>query len=480
MRRFLVIALFPCACLDSSSSSTIPATDAGSSPDAATQPSNDAGANLPILEPCPAPSGSAGTEHKNDITQDETWTLAQSPHKIVFNTRILATVRIEPCATVSIGEGYSFTIGNTPNTAGTLIAKGERGVDTTGQPVVRGVTFAAADPAKPWGSIWVNGTGRLDLENVTLRDGASQASDQNGGGVVITYGNTVQVGPVAKIVRAVDVTVERSRGYGFNFQSFSGFTDDSARIVVRDSGRDSAAFPIRMLPGALATLPSVTLTGNKANEVQIIADNTAMTSDVIHARGVPYRVSGRFRVAPPEDGATVTLTIEAGVTMRFETWADSGLQIGTSDTRQGILVAEGTANAPIRFTSGKDVPAPADWKNIYFSYSPATGNRIRYAVVEYAGGASGAQGYGCGPGENDASVLLLATRPSDAFITDTTFQYGGGDTGLLLGWSSDLDGPNFLPTNSFTSMPSCKVSRWRNATGNACPGSVGGSPVCLL
>lgn len=437
------------------------------------------GGGGPILAPCPAPTG-AGTEHKNDITADETWTLAGSPHRITFNTRILATVRVEACATVLVDEGYSITIGNTPDVAGALIAKGERGVDTSGQPVQRPVTIAASDPTKPWGSIWVNGAGKLDLESTILRDAANPTSDQNGGGVVVTYGATVSAGAVAKIVRAVDVTVDKSRGYGFNFQSFSGFTDDSANVTFTNGGRPNAAFPVRLLPGALATLPTVTMTGNTANEVEIIADNTAMVTDTAKARGVPYRVNGRMRVAPAEDGAPVTFTIEAGVTMRFDTGADSGLQLGVSEKRQGVLVAQGTASAPITFTSGKDAPAPADWKNIYFNYSPASGNSITHAVIEYAGGFSGAQGYGCGPAENDATVLILSGRPDSAFIQNTTFRNGGGDTALLLGWSSDAAGPDFLPTNTFTSVPACKVSRWRNVTGVACPGSTAGSPVCLL
>ncbi len=480
-------ALPVAACVDSSSSPPATSgTDGGVSlGDGGGGPSDDGGSSGdggggPTLAPCPAAPAGAGTEHKNDITADETWTLAGSPHRITYNARVLSTVRIEPCATVLIDDGYSITIGNTPNVKGTLIAKGEHGVDANGKPIQRPVTIAASDSAKPWGSIYVNGSGMLDLEDVILRDGASPTADQNGGGVVITYGNDVGTGSVLKTVRAVNVTVDKARGYGFNFHTFTGFTDDSSNITVTGSGRADRPFPIRMLPGTLSTLPTVTLTGNTANEVQIIADNTAMITDTFHARGVPYRVSGRMRVAPAADGGAVTLNIEAGATLRFETWADSGLQIGTSDQRQGILVANGTATAPIRFTSAKDTPAAADWKNIYFSYTPSTGNSITYATIEYAGAPSGAQGYGCGPAENDASILLLAGRPDTAFIQNTTFQNGGGDTGLLLGWSSDASGPDFVATNTFTSMPSCKVSRWRNATGTACPGSTAGSPVCLL
>lgn len=481
---FVSLAVYGCTGDSSDNPAPTPSLEAGaldvSAPDVTSPTGDDAApdATGAVLEACPTATG-AGTEHKNDITADEVWTLAGSPHRITYNARILSTVRVEPCATVLIDEGFSITLGNTPSVAGTLIAKGERGVDKNGAPIQRPVTFAAADPTKPWGSIFVNPAGKLDLENVILRDGANPSSDQNGGGVVVAYGNGVASGAVVKSVRAVDVAIDKSRGYGFNFQVFSGFTDDSSKIAVTNSGRDTAAFPIRLLPGALSTVPTVTLVGNTANEVEIIADNTAIISDTIKSRGVPYRVMGRMRVAPVSDGAAVSLTIEAGVTLRFDTTGDSGLLIGSSDLRQGILIAEGTVAAPITFTSGKPTPAPGDWKNIYFAYTPNSGNKLTNAIIEYAGGFSGAQGYGCGPAENDASILILSGRPNDAFIQNTSFKNGGGDTGLLLGWSSDQTGPDFVATNTFTSMPACKVSRWRNVTGVACPGSTAGSPVCL-
>lgn len=435
------------------------------------------GGQGPVLTPCTAAAG-PGTEHNKEITSDETWTAAASPHRITFTIRLLAKVTIEPCATVLLDDGYSITLG-TSGKPGSLVAKGERGVDTAGAPLRRAVTFAASDPSKPWGSIWVTADGKLDLESTILTDGANPGSDQNGGGVIVGYGNGTESGAVTKNVRAVDVTVEKARGYGFNFTRLSGFTDDSKDVVVKGGGRPQAAFPVRLEIGALSTAPGgLALSGNVADEVQIVAGNTGMLSDTIRARGAAYRVSGRIRVAPPADGAPAKLTIEPGVTLRFDDdGSDNGLQVGSSDVRQGILFAEGTAAAPITFTSAKPTPAPADWKNIYFSNSPATGNRIAHAVIEYAGAPSGAQGYGCGPIENDASVLILSTRPNDAFITDTTFRKGGGDTGLLLGWTSDASGPDFLPTNTFADMPACKVSRWRSETGPACPGN--GEPICF-
>lgn len=444
-----------------------PAADGATAPDAA----------VPVLAPCAAPTG-AGTEHKQEISADETWTAAASPHRVTYHVRMLAKVTLEPCAVVEIDEGYTLTLGTTDK-PGSLVGKGERGVDGSGAPLVRPVVIRASDPAKPWGSISVSRFGALDLENAELRDGANPTSDQNGGGVIVAYGNGLESGSVAKTVRLADVTIDKARGYGVNLTTLSAFTADSRGLTVKGSGRPEAPFPVRAEIGAIATVPpGLTVKGNVADEVEIVTGGVSMLTDTIKALGPAYRVNGRLRVAADRDGAVATLTIEPGVTIRFDpTASDPGIHVGSSDKRPGSLVAVGTADKPITFTSAAAAPAPGDWKNIWFSYMPPSGSRVEHAVIEYAGGPSGAQGYGCGPIENDASMLILTGRPEQAFVKSTTFRNGGGDTGIILGWTSDQSGPDFLAPNTFVSMPACKVSRWRSESVPACPGD--GSPVCL-
>lgn len=441
---------------------------------------------------CPEPTG-PGTTHSRDITSDEAWTFEGSPHRVTGDIRITATVTLEPCVTVSLAERARIVLGNTPNVAGRLVARGTAApntpvpttpptmLDTTG---IQPIWFQAAEASRPWGNIVVNPSASLDLEWAVLADAAHpDTAVIGGGGAVLAYGPSESPPTtVGRNVRASKVFVLRSRGHAFNFQRIAGFSSDSSDIVVLDSGRETRAWPLRLSPGAVGTLPpNVVLQGNEKDEVLVVAGNTGMLSDTFPAQRPPYRIAGRLVVAPYVDGAPVQLTIGAGATLRMDTGggSDSGLHLGTSARRQGLLVAVGTATAPILFTSGREAPAAADWKNLYFLFSPSTGNRIEHAVIEYAGAPSGAQGYGCGPLENDASVLLLAGRPDEAFITNTLLRNGGGDTGILLGWVSDSTGPDFKVDNTFTAMPACAVSRWRNATGTACPGSTAGSPVCL-
>ncbi|MBI4332245.1 MAG: right-handed parallel beta-helix repeat-containing protein, partial [Chloroflexi bacterium] len=103
-----------------------------------------------------------------------------------------------------------------------------------------------------------------------------------------------------------------------------------------------------------------------------------------------YRVQEHIQVHPG-----VTLTLEPGVTLRFTTH-EMGLQVG------GTLIARGTAEQRITFTSDKTTPAPEDWGTILFTEtavgasfdakgSYVSGSIFERCVVEYAGGGA-AQG----------------------------------------------------------------------------------------
>ncbi|MEM9774966.1 MAG: right-handed parallel beta-helix repeat-containing protein, partial [Chloroflexota bacterium] len=83
-----------------------------------------------------------------------------------------------------------------------------------------------------------------------------------------------------------------------------------------------------------------------------------------------------------------TLTIEPGVILKFH--AGKGMRIN------GELIASGSSNNPIIFTSNLDDPSPGDWGDIVFS-STATksqidenenylgGSILQHCIVEYAG-----------------------------------------------------------------------------------------------
>ena len=418
---------------------------------------------------CPAATGEA-VEHGGDITADEVW--AAGVHKITSNVRVLATVTVEACAKVEIGDSRTIQVGSSP-TVGKLVLRGSR----EGGKLLP-VRFTAQDASRPWGAVVVDGTGTFDATLAVLEGGDSVTAQQNGGGMLRVFGKSSTseggIPSITKNLRSDWLLVEGAKASGIALLRYSGFTDDSTGVAIRGSAGEA----LRTEVGASAALPTeLFFAGNAKNEVLLEQTWSGTLSTTVRAKGVPYRIDGALYLAPVEDGDPAVLTVEPGVTLRFgAAKGSSGIYVGTSDTRQGQIVAKGTVESPIRFTSAKDVPGAGDWMGIYFRSYPTSGNAIENAMIEYAGGESAANGFGCGPRDNDATILLLGPRPTSAFVQGTTLRSGGGNAGIVLGWKSDESGPDFLSGNRFESMPACSVSRPRSAD-NGCPGS--GEPVCL-
>lgn len=83
-----------------------------------------------------------------------------------------------------------------------------------------------------------------------------------------------------------------------------------------------------------------------------------------------------------------TLTIEPGVRLRFH--ETSYLEIGHKGSR---LIAKGTKDKPIVFTSASSSPKRGDWIGIVFDDNVGTGSTIENAIIEYGGREShGGQG----------------------------------------------------------------------------------------
>ena len=77
-----------------------------------------------------------------------------------------------------------------------------------------------------------------------------------------------------------------------------------------------------------------------------------------------------------------TLTIDPGVELQF--YPDTFLYVGYGSA--GSLIAEGTDDENIVFTSAKATKAPGDWNGIYFMSDAGSSSKLFHTVVEYAGG----------------------------------------------------------------------------------------------
>jgi len=397
---------------------------------------------------CTPPTG-PGTTHQGNIEADETWTAETGPHLVTFDLYVKkGTLTLAPCTEVRVQTGYTITVGggNEGDPAAKLVAHG-----TADKPI----RITSDESGKYWGGLVALASGLVDLENTTLAYGGSHDTAQNFGGTLrlIGPGGTKP----AALAHLVDVRIEHGAGYGLNLQQAGGVSADSSGLVISDIGREKspasdARYPIYVTPPSVQTLPPGTYTGNPIDQIWVASEVASDYDETFHDRGLPYRIGTGLSLAPTKsaaDGGLVTLTLEAGVKLMFlqttgNVWS---LHLGASggDQPESIwpakVVAMGTAEKPIVLTSAADAPAAGDWGGVAWSGGPATGNVMSHVTIEYAGGDLGTAGFGCGPGDNDAAIIITNWRPADAFITDSTIAHSGGG-GIVSGWWSDDDGPN--------------------------------------
>jgi hypothetical protein len=465
-------------CQPSSSSTTTPTTTPPTADGGSTDPADPTPDELSARGNCPAVPAGAGTSHSGTISADETWTAAGSPHKVTFDLSIQANVTVEPCAQVLVGKGYEIHVGSS-SAAGSLVAHGTSEI-VNGARDVRPVNFDAVDPASGWAYIYVDVKGKADLSIAAIQNSGGSVTNPHGSLIVYGVAGGTNDGPITQSTKVDRVLIEKSKSWGVNLLAWGAFAAGSDKLWIRDSG--SADYPSAILiePGVASTLPkTIVATGNVKDEILMQTSKAFTREDTLVNRGIPYRALGPIYLNPSADTAPVKLTVEAGVTLGFDENVGSGMYIGTSDTRQGILEAVGTATSPVVFTSAKATKAAGDWLSLYFKSTPAVGSKISYARIEYAGGNGTTTGFGCGPSDNDGAVFIHGVGPDEsppasAFIDHTTFENIGGSTVIVSGWV-DPGGPNFTNDNTFGSVtPACKVSKPRRPSapvgGDVCDG----------
>jgi parallel beta-helix repeat protein len=84
------------------------------------------------------------------------------------------------------------------------------------------------------------------------------------------------------------------------------------------------------------------------------------------------------------------LVIQPGTVVRFSAGTDAAGQRISRLTVHGVLVAQGTAEKPILFTSAAATPQRGDWGGIALERSAAQPNRISHASIRYAVSGIGA------------------------------------------------------------------------------------------
>ena len=380
--------------------------------------------------------------HASNITASETWAGAGTVHLIPNSISILApaTVTIQKCAIVKLNASVGITVqgaASGTSTAKLLAAGDDR---PTGI-----VVFTAMDATQPWGRLrGLNPNSLIELDFADIDSGGSVGGAQLNAVIAMTGASTLP-DPVLKVS---SVLISNSAGPGI-YLSDAAFTSDSDVLQIDNTPAEIIAAPAM----ALGSIPSGTypffgdiLVVENAN----IFDNLTINTTVpIHFKTDSVHVGGLAPTFVPN----VTLTLNAGVTLKFERASTAPTlvafgDIGQSPDKNAALIINGTTDAPVLLTSAvRPTPAPGDWAGLWLITS--NGSQLNNVIIEYAGGDAGVGPLSCGPVDpnthsqyrHTAALLVgdgndLQYAPPAGLVTNGTFRNNAGNFAIDSVWQS--------------------------------------------
>jgi hypothetical protein len=332
------------------------------------------------------------------------------------------------------------------------------------------ISFVRADAAKPWGILrGYNEKALIDLRHTVVQGGGSFGGTYKNAAIAFS-GPGHSLLPMG-VLRVDHVTIAQPLGAGIYLESNAAFTPDSNALTVVGA----TDYPLMLTMMAVGSIPTFTGQNNAHDDASVIASPNAniFASMTIHKR-LPIRIRAASMnvgglvndVNPP-----VTLTLDPGVVLRFEpislpTNPGAMMVFGTNgndpNNKAGVLIAQGTANEPILFTSGAATPAAGDWKGVWLDTAP--GSRLDHVVIEYAGGACSCVGSSnCKPtGSKDEAALTLGDFsaqyvPPSNLITNSTIRFSAGHAIDAIWWASGF-APDLTVAangNTFSNIAGC-------------------------
>lgn len=167
---------------------------------------------------------------------------------------------------------------------------------------------------------------------------------------------------------------------------------------------------------------------------------TISASATWNLAGSPYIINGTVNIYGT---AIPVITIEPGVTVKFNSGAALIIGHPNVTTYKGGMIVNGTETQPVLFTANSDTPSPGFWNYIRCNqYMLADNVVFNYANFEYGGSSNGLfdvnggnpKFYNC-TFRNSANYGMYHTSTSSAFIQDCIFQ---NNNGYPLHWNPDM------------------------------------------
>jgi len=171
-------------------------------------------------------------------------------------------------------------------------------------------------------------------------------------------------------VKLNDCTVAKGQYYGVEVDGNAKFTQ-----CMRNTIKEFGNHPMRVDVNAVYTIDASNTILSDGN-FGVYIPNYDLTGTVTwNKHEVPYFVEFiRFN-------NNAVLTIAPGTTVKF--MAEGYFEVGYD--AYGKLIAEGTANDPITFTSAASSPSAGDWGGLQFYSQTSAGTKLNNCLVAYAG-----------------------------------------------------------------------------------------------
>ncbi len=328
-----------------------------------------------------------GTMNKDDAT----WKVQTVPYiiggTVYVESASGAILTIEAGNTISFRDGAEINVANSD--FGTLIANG-----TSSNPI----TFTSANATPSAG----------DWDGIFMYEGCTNSSFkyctfEYGGGYADYSAIIVASSGVEFAVE--NSTIKYSEAYGIVLDdgaSFSSFQNNT----MSDIANEFIYLSANAVDGVGTGNDFQSTLTNKGIK---IGSSTMDKPDVTWLnQNAPYIIQGTVYI---ESTSGTTLTIEAGTTISFY----EGGQIDVANSNYGKIVAQGTADNKITFTSS----APAgdqgegDWDGIFLYDGTSNGTIFDHCVFEYGGGYAA----------YSASLYMNSGVGTKVTVTNSLFEY---------------------------------------------------------
>ena len=402
-------------------------------------------------------------DHSGVINEEEYWDNSFT-HFITDDVTIYSTVTIEAGTVIRIYENKNLKI------RGTLIANG------TSENEITFTSRAGGDYSGFWKNICFENAGEGNILNYcNIAYGGSVDGMvcivNSSNNVQITNSNLTQNGACGIYISESSPIISNVLVSGSSLDGiYSTYTNSIPTIsncqisnnggngIYTSSGSDpliqscsiqnNDGYAIRIYAANVKNITgNMVINGNNPDAIAVRGESGCSGTWLNH--GVPYIIQD----ANMSVTDSATLTLEAGTQLKFD--GDYSIQV------QGKLIAEGTSEDRINFTSNQNPPAPGDWKNIFFSNAD-NGCSLEYCDFLYGGS------------DNDYGCLYL--DESDVNFNNCKVEFSG-DHGVYIFSNSN---PSFincvirnnndygikLAANTNHPVFGCNLSEWNDIYNN--------------